>query len=663
MLQSPHNWGAHMKKNKLLGLVSGSICLALALPSIGSAKTPPATAEAFAAAPSISKVSISADGSRIAFGYTTATGETQVRVLDLPSKKTVGVSVGDKKLRGLYFEDGGDILITASDTIRGFGPKSEIFRTFSFDFETANIRNLLATGGMVREYNSGVRLHSLLPDAPNRVIMSAYDVNNSDLISLNLYEVATNGVQVVTKALGNSNTVDWITDRSGSPLARVDHDPERMTTKLFLLGENKQYWEALKLDNTPNEGISLMGLSRQGRIIFSKPFESEFGELFSMDPKTGATTTFLRADGTELESVFRDPWSDVVIGVSVGGLEPMDQMISPDLQAAQGTLEATFPDKMVSITDTTQDRKKIVARIETPSTPPEYVMLNVDGPKLTRLGEAYPGLKNVPMGRLQATTYKARDGAEIPVYVTLPPGDQDIKNAPTIIFPHGGPESRDEPRFDYWSQFMATRGYVVIQPQFRGSTGFGKAHALAGRRQWGKRMQDDVSDAVAWAVKEGLSDPKKICIVGASYGGYAALAGATLTPGLYRCVVSVAGVADLPKMIEQEKAAAGTARAANVNYWSDHIGADDRAAMEAASPRRLADQVRAPILLMHGRDDTVVRFEQSTLMANALKAAGKPYKLVELRGEDHWLSRTETRQQMLTELEAFLREHLGPGVN
>jgi dipeptidyl aminopeptidase/acylaminoacyl peptidase len=341
----------------------------------------------------------------------------------------------------------------------------------------------------------------------------------------------------------------------------------------------------------------------------------------------------------------------------------MDQMISPDLQAAQGTLEATFPDKMVSITDTTQDRKKIVARIETPSTPPEYVMLNVDGPKLTRLGEAYPGLKDVPMGRLQATTFKARDGAEIPVYVTLPPGDQDIKNAPTIIFPHGGPESRDEPRFDYWSQFMATRGYVVIQPQFRGSTGFGKAHRLAGYRQWGKRMQDDVSDAVAWAVKEGLSDPKRVCIVGGSYGGYAALAGATLTPDLYRCVVSVAGVADLPRMIEQEKAAAGTARAANVNYWSDHIGADDRAAMEAASPRRLADQVRAPILLMHGRDDTVVRFEQSTIMANALKAAGKPYKFVELKGEDHWLSRTETRQQMLTELEAFLREHLGPGVN
>ncbi|MCA3693729.1 S9 family peptidase [Aquidulcibacter sp.] len=652
-----------MRRKLLLNLVAGSICLAGIFPSLSLAKPAPATAEAFAASPNISRVAISADGNRIAFGYTTATGETQVRVLDVPSKKTVGVTVGDKKLRSVRFEDGGDVLITASDTFRGFGPKAEVFRTFSFNFETANIRTLLATGGMVREYNSGVNLHSLLPDTPNRVIMSAYDVNNSNMISLNLYEVATNGVQVVTKALGNSNTIDWITDRAGTPLARVDHDADRKTTKLFLLGENNQSSEALRLDDTPAGGINLMGLSRQGRIIFSKPFESEFGELFSIDPKTGAIATFLRADGTELESVFRDPWSDVVVGVSIGGFEPMDQMISQDLQAAQATLEATFEGKIISIVSFSRDRKKIIARIQTPSTPPEYLLLEVDGPKVMRLGEAYPGLKNVPMGRLKATTFKARDGAEIPVYVTLPPGDQDIKNAPTIIFPHGGPEARDEPRFDYWTQFMATRGYVVIQPQFRGSTGFGKAHADAGRRQWGKRMQDDVSDAVAWAVKEGLSDPKKVCIVGGSYGGYAALAGATMTPDLYRCVVAVAGVSDLPRMIAQEKDDAGSSKSSSVNYWSEHIGADDRAAMEAASPRRLADQVRAPILLMHGRDDTVVRFEQSAGMASALKAAGKPYKLVELKGEDHWLSKTETRQQMLTELEAFLREHLGPGVN
>lgn len=637
--------------------------MALSWPTSASAKAPPATAEAFAAAPVISEVAISADGNRIAFGYTTATGESQVRVLDVPTNKTMGVDVGTNKLRSIQFEDGGDVLITASDTLRIFASKTEFYRTYSMDFETGRIRNLLTSGDSVRTYNSGVSLISTLPDTPNRVMMAAYDETNTSFFALNLFEVATDGKQVFTRALGAEHTYDWITDRAGKPLARVDHDPRAMTTKLLLADESKKFREVLRLDDTPSRAISLMGLSKQGKIVFSKWSKSEFGELFAMDPVTGATATYLRADGVELGSTFKDPWSEVIYGVSLGGLEPVTQMISPDLQDAQATLQATFPGKIIKIISFTRDRKKIVARMETPSTPPEYILLNLDGPKINRFDEAYPNLKNVPMGRLQATTFKSRDGAEIPVYVTLPPGDQDIKNAPTIIFPHGGPEARDEPRFDYWAQFMATRGYVVIQPQFRGSTGFGQTHTDAGRRQWGKRMQDDVSDSVAWAVKQGLSDPKRVCIVGASYGGYAALAGATMTPDLYRCVVAVAGVSDLPKMISQEKDDAGASKSNAVNYWVEHMGADDRAAIEAASPRRLVNRVKAPILLIHGRDDTVVRFEQSAGMASALKSAGKNVKLVELRGEDHWLSKTATRQQMLTELEAFLKEHLGPGVN
>jgi dipeptidyl aminopeptidase/acylaminoacyl peptidase len=651
-----------MSFKAFIKLVSKVICIAAILPGIASAKAPVGTAEAFAAAPNISKVAISADGNRVAFGYTSASGETQVRVTDFTTKKTSGVKIGFRKLRGIQFEDGGDVLITVSQTFRVFSSKDEFFRTYSMDFETGEIRNLLTDEG-ARSYNFGAMIISMLPDRPNRVMMAAADLNSANVFALNLYEVATDGKEVFTRANGTKDTYDWLTDRAGKPLARVDHDPKAMTTTLFLARDGKQFKEVLRLDKTPYRGISLIGLTEQGKIVFGKRSESEFGDLTSLDPVTGTVATFLRAEGLELEDVDKDPWSEVIFGVSLGGLEPIDQLISPDLQQARASLEATFPGKIISIVSFTRDRRKIVARMETPSISPEYLLLNLDGPRIDRLGLPYPGLKDIPMGRLQATTFKARDGAAIPVYVTLPPGDQETKNAPTIVFPHGGPEARDEPRFDYWTQFMATRGYVVIQPQFRGSTGFGQAHADAGRRQWGKRMQDDVSDSVSWAVEKGFSDPKRVCIVGASYGGYAALAGATLTPELYRCVVSVAGVSDLPRMIVQEKNDAGTSKSSAVNYWLEHMGADDRDAMERASPRRLADQVRAPILLIHGRDDTVVRYEQSAMMANALKAAGKPYKLVELRGEDHWLSRTETRQQMLTELEAFLREHLGPGVN
>lgn len=640
-------------------VASGLLGMVWMSPTFGLAKPPPA--EAFAATQKITDVAISADGNRIAFAYSSDLGETQVRVMDLSTRKAVGVSVGDKKLRDITFEDGGDVLITASDTTQVDTFKDEMFRTFSFDFETSTIRNLLAEGGVLREYNYGVGLVSILPDKPNRVMMVAYDLNNADRVSLNLYEVATNGTQTEIKAFGNPNTYDWMVDRAGNPIARLDYDASRKTTKMFVGAADKQFEEVLSLDDNVTRAIGFRGLTRGGKIVFSQDTGSELGEIHAIDPTTKAITTFLRVEDVELSYVVTDQWSSTVVGVVMGGLEPTTQMISADLQEAQAILENTFPGKIVSIVDFSRDRKSVVARIETTSIPPEYVLLRADGPKLVRLGEAYPRLKDVPMGRLQATSFKSRDGVDIPVYVTLPPGDGDIKNAPTIIFPHGGPQSRDWPRFDYWAQFMATRGYVVIQPQFRGSTGFGRAFSDAGFRQWGKRMQDDVSDAVAWAVKEGLTDPAKVCIVGGSYGGYAALAGATLTPDLYRCVVSVAGVSDLPRLIETEKNNAGRSRAANVNYWTSHIG-DNQSELAAASPRRLATAVRAPILLIHGKDDTVVRFEQSVMMANALKAAGKPHKLVELSGEDHWLSRTETRLQMLNELEAFLRTHLGPGV-
>jgi dipeptidyl aminopeptidase/acylaminoacyl peptidase len=135
-----------------------------------------------------------------------------------------------------------------------------------------------------------------------------------------------------------------------------------------------------------------------------------------------------------------------------------------------------------------------------------------------------------------------------------------------------------------------------------------------------------------------------------------------MTPDLYKCAVSVAGVSDLPQMMREERSETAGRRSASVNYWANHIGADDRAAMEAASPRRLADAVRAPILLIHGREDTVVKFNQSRTMAGALRSANKPFKLVELRGEDHWLSRADTRLQMLREIDRFLLENLGPGL-
>jgi dipeptidyl aminopeptidase/acylaminoacyl peptidase len=241
----------------------------------------------------------------------------------------------------------------------------------------------------------------------------------------------------------------------------------------------------------------------------------------------------------------------------------------------------------------------------------------------------------------------------------LPPG-RDPKGLPLVVLPHGGPASRDTPGFDWWAQALASRGYAVLQPNFRGSDGFGRGFREAGYGQWGRKMQTDLSDGVRYLAGQGTIDPARVCIVGASYGGYAALAGATLDTGVYRCAAAVAGVSDLKRMLASQP---DYGRTSTTRYWSRFMGVEGRndPQLTALSPVAFADRVTIPILLVHGLDDTVVRYEQSEMMAKALRRAGKPVEFITLAGEDHWLSRGATRLQMLEAVAAFLEKHNPPG--
>jgi dipeptidyl aminopeptidase/acylaminoacyl peptidase len=272
------------------------------------------------------------------------------------------------------------------------------------------------------------------------------------------------------------------------------------------------------------------------------------------------------------------------------------------------------------------------------------------------IGEAYPTLADAELGALEATTYKAPDGYEIPAYLTLPPGVA-AKDLPLVVFPHGGPYSRDTGDFDWWAQFLATRGYVVLQPQFRGSTGFGAELYRAGHKQWGRGMQDDITAGVQDLVRRGIADPRRVCIVGGSYGGYAALAGAAFTPDVYACAVSVNGVTDIPQMAGYLRERGGD-DSDSYRWWRDMIGHPSDADLIAFSPTRSVETIKAPILLIHATNDTVVPPSQSRNFSELLKQRGKAYEYLELAGEDHWLSTGASRQVVLESLDRFLAAHL-----
>jgi dipeptidyl aminopeptidase/acylaminoacyl peptidase len=274
------------------------------------------------------------------------------------------------------------------------------------------------------------------------------------------------------------------------------------------------------------------------------------------------------------------------------------------------------------------------------------------------VGDVYDGVETAL--ETKRITYEAADGLKIPAYLTLPAGKPASK-LPLIVLPHGGPAYRDTADFDWWTQALAAQGYAVLRPNFRGSTTT-QSFMTAGYGQWGRKMQTDLSDGVRYLAKQGTIDPARVCIVGASYGGYAALAGVSLDPGVYRCAVSVAGISDLKQMLKWEKQRESGGDHVGTRFWNRFMGVTgpDDPSLDAISPIKHLDRVNVPVLLIHGKDDTVVAYEQSEIMLKALKKANKPVELVTLKKEDHWLSRGETRLQMLKSSMAFIEANNPP---
>lgn len=306
------------------------------------------------------------------------------------------------------------------------------------------------------------------------------------------------------------------------------------------------------------------------------------------------------------------------------------------------------------------DGRYWLLNVSGPDEPSSYYLFDKTNAHIDLLSTRYTSLPAERLGAMQRYAYAARDGVTIPAYLTRPPG-APVGPLPLIVMPHGGPELRDTFDYDTWSQFMATRGYLVFQPNFRGSSGYGVAYAEAGYGKWGKVMADDITDGVKALIASGQVDPNRICVFGASYGGYAALYAGATHPELYKCVVSWAGDDDLMAAMRFEQRRHGTA-SETYKYWLKSIGDPDKdaAALKAASPVTFAASYQPPVLLIHGEDDDIVDVNASKTMKNALTRAGKTVKLVTFKNEGHrgWID--EDAEAGLTEVASFIQAHIAP---
>jgi dipeptidyl aminopeptidase/acylaminoacyl peptidase len=374
-------------------------------------------------------------------------------------------------------------------------------------------------------------------------------------------------------------------------------------------------------------------------------------------PLDGAEITPISDADEDVEYLLADRFSGALAGLQLGGLQPRLRWLDAKLERMQQSVGKAFPGKEVAIYDRSRDYRRLIAHVESADSPPVYYYVDLDKGSADIVGEAYPELTGAALGRREATHYRARDGLEVPAYLTLPPAWKREERLPLVLLPHGGPQARDDSGFEWWAQFLATRGYAVLQPQFRGSTGFGAEVTRAGTRAWGQAMQDDLTDGVAAMIERGIADAGRVCIVGSSYGGYAALAGAAFTPELYRCAASINGISDLPSMYGYLKARYGT-ESDTLEAWNRLVGHPYDEKLVESSPARRAERLQAAVLLIHSAADTVVPVDQSRAMREALRQAERPGEYLELPGEDHWLSTESSRIQVLTRLEEFLARYL-----
>jgi dipeptidyl aminopeptidase/acylaminoacyl peptidase len=496
---------------------------------------------------------------------------------------------------------------------------------------------------------------SRLPDSPTEILIQTYGYS---------YEGDFNSVYRMDAGTGFLRKV------AGSPIRDGQFRVNLAREVTLVAGSNKDgnhqvFWR-------PTASADWMMMSDtamdEGLLWPLGPTAAD-GEYFALDNRDASTYGVVAwSPATDAKRLlFRDPEVDT----GAAAVDPQGRVYAfsyddhfprywyPDpahpLAEFHQWLTKTFPDHTISITSQTDDLKLAVVQVSAPRTPVIYFVVDVPNRKFLHQLQSRPDLKSAQLAVVEPIEFKARDGLAIRGYLTMPQGAVQ-KNLPMIVMVHGGPHGPyDEYVFDWETQLFASRGYVVLQINYRGSGGRGRNFEAAGYGKWGREMQDDVTDGVRWAIADGVADGKRICIYGGSYGAYSALTGAFREPDLFRCAVGMAGIYDLPLMFE--KGDIQTARA-GLKYLRLAVGTDEEE-LRRRSPVYNADKIKVPVLLLHGKIDERAPYEHAKRMRDALEKAGNPPEWSTEWGEGHGFFDETNRGAAYTLMLEFFGKHLG----
>jgi dipeptidyl aminopeptidase/acylaminoacyl peptidase len=628
------------------------ILFAAALPARAA---PPIAA--FGQLPTVGDIALSPDGKRWAAIIGT-TQNTEVQVRDVATGTVLLASPASQyKLRSLQWADNDRIVLTISQTAQmrsidyEIAVRGEHYQALMHDLTTHKWKRLLDNIPDTANVITDSPLVRIIDGRP-QLIMEGFSARGLVLFRVD----PANGTPRVIER-GGLTTTGWTVDETGRAIARSDY--VQADGRWRLMVRTGEGWKDVYAETAPIDQPFLDGLGRTPGTILIATRKSGQYETHEVSLATGE----LGPPQPELnDTLVHDPLTHrpiATLSEDMAG-NSLKFWAESDQKAWRGIARG-WPGEHVSLVDWSTDRQRVLVEVFGPKSGNAIFYVDRAARSAGLLSPRYAGISAADIGPVRTITYKAADGLDIPAFLTLPPGRAE-KGLPLIVLPHGGPAANDSAGFDWWAQALASRGYAVLQPQFRGSTGFGAKFRDAGFGEWGRKMQTDVSDGVRHLATQGTIDPKRVCIVGASYGGYAAMAGVTVEQGVYRCASAVAGVSDLRRMLQREVSDAGSRATAVVRWWQRFMGASspNDTSVDAYSPARLASRLSVPLQLIHGKDDLVVPFDQSRTMADAADKSGKPVDFITLAAEDHWLSRPATRIAMLEAQIAFLEKHNPP---
>lgn len=514
-----------------------------------------------------------------------------------------------------------------------------------------------------RHVRTNVNLSSIshfLPNDPKHVLMTAYRKGSLTLFKVNIYSGESERVM-----RGERRTYAFLADTEGKLLYRLDYKWRAKVIEIFeIVGDDWLLINKIKLEQDSNELIDkgeLIGIYKD-RLVYRKTSEvSGYDELWTYDKKSKKYEILVSLPDRDVLYPISDLRTDDIVGYAVDGDLIRYRFFDESAQLDYDKLAAKIGDYNFHYNSFSEDGSKVVVYQFGQDNPGSFSLYDRKAEKLEFLQHRHFSIAINNLSLPAQAWFTTRDGLKVKSYILLPKSYQKGKKYPMVVVPHSGPQARARADYDGFAQFLSTRGYIVLQPNFRGSTGYGKEFQEAGYKEWGGEMQEDLVDATNVMVKKGYVEAGKVCIVGISYGGYAALMGAIKNADIFRCAIGISSVTDLLDMIDYDMNKIED-RDLIDKYIYQRVGHPkiDYKKLVENSPARQAQEFKIPILIIAGDKDDIVPFKQAIKLKKALKKAKKEFEflLVEDAGHNLFYYRDDA-QVVFSKIEVFLAKHLG----